>query len=306
MKLSFKYVFLGVVVLTSFSFMVGANAAEVLGKKPRYLLSGTSSVPNEQAILKMIWAPGLNEGYVPQGITVAEGAILLSSYKSTDPKQDKGPCRVFRIDPVSGNYSGYFDMPEDCGHAGGLAYLGRGALVVSDTRRLYKVDLDKAFREVKADAAIQSIVKLAGELKGSFVDFDGTDLWIGSYEKEEVKAKLHRLTLKIFDEYDRKGAIKEDKALSIIPIPAEAQGLAFDRDGNLWLTASSSKHGGLFKMDPKTGSILTRYEMVIGIEDIGFDSDGKLWSVSEAGSQRWLKWSKIFPVLFQLDVSKLK
>jgi len=72
------------------------------------------------------------------------------------------------------------------------------------------------------------------------------------------------------------------------------------------LTASSSKHGRLFKLDPKTGSILTRYEMVIGIEDIGFDSDGKLWSVSEAGSQRWLKWSKIFPVLFQLDVSKLK
>jgi hypothetical protein len=49
------------------------------------------------------------------------------------------------------------------------------------------------------------------------------------------------------------------------------------------LTASSSKHGGLFKIDPKTGSILTRFEMVIGIEDIGFDSDGKLWSVSEAG-----------------------
>ncbi|MDP2972047.1 MAG: hypothetical protein Q8P64_22975, partial [Deltaproteobacteria bacterium] len=179
MKLSFKYVLLGIVALASFSVTVSANAAKILGEKPRYLLFGTSSVPNEQAILKMIWAPGLNEGYVPQGITVAEGAILLSSYKSTDPKQDKGPCRVFRIDPVSGNDSGYFDLPEDCGHAGGLAYLGRGVLVVSDTRRLYKVDLDKAFREVKADAAIQSIVKLAGELKGSFVDFDGTDLWIG-------------------------------------------------------------------------------------------------------------------------------
>jgi hypothetical protein len=306
LKVSRKHVPLGIAILAIFFVTVGASAADILGKKPNYLLFGVSSVPNEQAILKKIWAPGLDEGYVPQGITVAEGAVLLGSYKSTDPKQDKGPSRILRIDPVSGNYSGYFDMSEDCGHAGGLAYLGRGALVVSDTRRLYKIDLDKAFREAKADAAIQSIVKLAGELKGSFVDFDGNDLWIGSHEKEEAKAKLHRLSLKIFDGSIRIGVIKEDKALSIIPIPVEAQGLAFDRDGNLWLTASNRKHGGLFKIDPKTGSILSRYEMVIGIEDIGFDSDGKLWSVSEAGSRRWLNWSKTFPVLFQLDVSKLK
>jgi sugar lactone lactonase YvrE len=306
MKLTRNYVSIGIAILTTLSATVNLSAAEILGKKPKYLLFGASSVPNEQAILKKIWAPGLDEGYVPQGITIADGVNLLASYKSTDPKQDKWPCRISNIDPVSRNYIGFFDMPEDCGHAGGLAYLGRGALVVSDTRRLYKIELDRAFRGARVDAAIQSIVKLAGELKGSFVDFDGTDLWIGSYEKEEAKAKLHRLSLKIFDESNRKGAVKENKALSIIPTPAEAQGLAFDRDGNLWLTTSSSKHGGLFKIDPKTGKVVARFEMVIGIEDIGFDSDEKLCSVSEAGSRRWLNWSKTFPVLFQLDVSKLK
>lgn len=45
--------------------------------------------------------------------------------------------------------------------------------------------------------------------------------------------------------------------------------------------------------------------MVIGIEDVEFDDDGKLWSVSEAGSQRWLYWPQTFPVLFQIDVSRL-
>ena len=72
------------------------------------------------------------------------------------------------------------------------------------------------------------------------------------------------------------------------------------------MTFSSSKHGELQKVDPTSGKVLAQYDMVIGIEDIGFDEDGRLWSVSEAGSLRWSKWSKIFPVVFQMDVRKLK
>jgi hypothetical protein len=46
--------------------------------------------------------------------------------------------------------------------------------------------------------------------------------------------------------------------------------------------------------------------MVVGLEDLGFDADGKLWAVSEAGSRRWSRWSKTYPVIFQIDVSALK
>ena len=38
----------------------------------------------------------------------------------------------------------------------------------------------------------------------------------------------------------------------------------------------------------------------------GIDDEGRLWSVSEAGSLRWQKWSKIFPLLFRIDPNKLK
>ncbi|MGZ8473064.1 MAG: hypothetical protein ACXW4N_06055 [Candidatus Deferrimicrobiaceae bacterium] len=100
--------------------------------------------------------------------------------------------------------------------------------------------------------------------------------------------------------------MREDIASRSFPIAAEAQGAAFDRRGNLWMTFSSSKHGELQKVDPTSGKVLAQYDMVIGIEDIGFDEDGRLWSVSEAGSLRWSKWSKTFPVVFQMDVTKLK
>ena len=72
------------------------------------------------------------------------------------------------------------------------------------------------------------------------------------------------------------------------------------------MTFSSSKYGQLQKVDSNSGKVLAEYEMVIGIEDIGFNEDGRLWSVSEAGSLRWSRWAKTFPVIFQMDVTKLK
>src|SRR3546814_6743468 len=37
----------------------------------------TEKIPNADAVTWRAWVPGLDEGFVPQGLTVAEGAILL-------------------------------------------------------------------------------------------------------------------------------------------------------------------------------------------------------------------------------------
>lgn len=295
-------------ILTSLLILAlpwNAISAEVLGKRPGHLRGGPGSVANDQAITKMIWAPGIDDGYVPQGVTVADGSILVSGYKSTNPKVDRGPCRVFQIDPRNGQYTGQFDLPEECGHAGGLAYLGKGLLLVADTRRLYKIDLDKALRDGNSQTALLRAVKLAGELKGSFADSDGASIFIGSSEKDPAKARAFFLPLTVFDRHNGK-TIKEDAAIHSFPIAPEGQGAAFDKEGNLWLTFSSSKQGSLKKVDPKSGRVLAQYEMVIGIEDIAFDDEGRLWSVSEAGSIRWSRWPKTFPVVFQVDVGRLR
>ena len=290
-------------VLVSMPFSI--MAADVLGKKPRHVWGSPSSVVNVQALTKLIWAPGIDDGYVPQGLTVAEGSVLVSGYKSTDPKVDRGPCRVFKVDVKSGEYTGQFDLPEDFGHAGGLVYVGQGALVACDTRRLYKIDMNKAFQDGDTKNALLSALRLAGELKASFVDFDGMAIFVGSSEKDANKAKGFFLPVSIFETHNGK-TVKEDMALKSFPIAVEAQGAAFDKQGNLWMTFSSSKHGKLQKVDPNSAKVLAEYEMVIGIEDIGFDEDGRLWSVSEAGSLRWSRWAKTFPVVFQIDVTKLK
>jgi len=282
-----------------------ASAMEVHGKKPTYIWGGPSSVANDQAITKMIWAPGVDDGYVPQGITWAEGALYMSSYRSTDPKTDKGPCRIFKIEPENGNTLGQFDMPEDCGHAGGLAYVGQGFLIVADTRKLTKINMTAAFSPGSSSNAITASVALRGELKGSFIDFDGSSIFVGSFDRDVAKAKGYFLPLSIFDTHNRK-SVNETAATRSIPIPPQAQGAAFDKAGNLWITASSSRFGRLSRLDSKTGQIASNFEMVIGIEDISFADDGRLWSVSEAGSLRWRKWSQTFPILFRVDLIKLK
>lgn len=88
--------------------------------------------------------------------------------------------------------------------------------------------------------------------------------------------------------------------------PAPFLGAAFDIRGKLWVSASTNRFGFLYKLDPYTGQVTSRYEMVIGMEGIAFDNVGHLWSVSEAGSLRWQRWGTTFPVLCRLDLDKVK
>lgn len=281
-----------------------ALAQEPLGVKPAHIFGSPSTTEIEAAVGTKIWAPGIDQGYVPQGLTFADGQVLLSTYRSTDPKVDRGPCRIFRIDPASGATTGQFDMSQTCGHAGGLVYLGGGVLIVADTRVLYKIDMRRAFADGNTVNALLGRLLLAGEMKGSLIDSDGSLLFIGSSEKNPAMAKGFFLPLSLFDTHDGQ-TLGPESVVRSFPIAAEAQGAAFDGSGALWLTASNSKFGRLQKLDPISGNVQSQHDVIIGIEDIGFDPQGKLWAVSETGSLRWARWSKTFPVIFQIDVNKL-
>jgi hypothetical protein len=282
-----------------------AAAADLLGTKPAHIAGEPTEAPNSQAITIRIWAPGIDDGYVPQGISIADGHLLVSSYQSTDPKIGGGPCRVYKLDPHSGRTEGQFDMPETCKHAGGIVYAGNGMLIVADTRRLYRIDMAKAFADGNTGNALRGTITLGGEVKGSFVDFRDGAILVGSYEKEASKAKAFYLPYELFDRHDDI-AIDEHAATRSFPIAALAQGAAFDPQGYLWLAFSNSKKGLLQKLDPLSGKVLAEHQMINGIEDLGFDAQGRLWAVSEAGSLRWSTWSTVFPIVFQMDVGKLQ
>lgn len=286
--------------------LAAAACAQVpLGTQPGYLAQAASGFPNEAAIARRIWVPGLDDGFVPQGLTVAGDDILVAAYRSADPKVNNGPCRVVRIEAASGKSTGFFDMPAAaCGHAGGLAYLGNGLLLLADTRSLHRIDLGKAFASGKAEGAMRGSVKLSGELRGSYATFDGKDAWIGTWTKEAAHSHMYRLDPRLFDDYDGQ-TVDESRAVERVAVPLEAQGAAFDAAGDIWITASNSHWGKLYRVDRRTGAVKATHAMVAGIEDIEFDSRGRLWAVSESGSRKYMHWATHFPVVFEVDVARL-
>lgn len=276
----------------------------ILGQQPAHIKL-PSTPPNATAVTMAIWAPGIDEGYVPQGLTVAGDFILVAGYKSALTSVSRGPCRVFRINAKTGAYEGGFDLPSESGHAGGLAYLGNDILVVSDTRALFKIDLKKAFAGGSSHDVVLGTAALGGKLRGSSLGFDGKNLFICRYTKQEKDSLGWYLPQDVFGPKDEANYVTEADALGSFPVTVKAQGAAFDAKGNLWMTQSGGTFGRLQKMNPRTGAVIASYEMVKGIEDIAFDARGRIWAVSEAGTLRWSEWGVYFPVVYAMDIAKL-
>lgn len=282
--------------------MTPSHAEGPLGTAPTYTdkklgLLPDGPLPNEAAILRRIWMPGLDDGFVPQGLTVIDDAVYVAAYKSVE-NAGRGPCRLYKLDTRTGQVAGVLDLPARCGHAGGAARGAPGHLWVADTRDIFEVKLD-----LPASGTVGKVVRhirLTGQVKGSFAAGTGGALWLGTYETFG-EPRLYRFPLaKLKDE------INEQDADASVVMPQRAQGAAFDAKGQLWVTRSSGSFGELVRLDPNSGAALARYALPAGTEDISFDSKGHLWTVSEAGSKRWLAWATFFPVVFQVDMSRLR
>lgn len=286
-------------------------APSTFGSKPTYLDAVAPQVPNEAAIGTRIFSPGLEEGWVPQGLAVAGPHLLVSAYRPTPDllKDTKGPCRVYRIDAATGAAAGQFDVPiESCNsHAGGVAYVGDGKLVLADTYDLSRIDVAKALAAGTAQGAIETVKTRKGDMHGSFAASDGSGAWIGTWSKEAAQSRIYKLPAAFFQE--RAGQTVDSKvAAESIPVPVEAQGAAFDKDGNIWVTASRSNvMSKLYRID-RSGKVAAEYDMPMGLEGIAFDAAGKLWGVSESGTRKYQRWGAPFhfPFVFEIDVAKLR
>lgn len=293
----------------------GRNS-EILGNEPAFSSREISHVPNEDAIGTKIWVPGLDEGYIPQGLTFARGQILISVYKSISPGVTQGPSKVFCVDPGTGKITGQFDLPAGIGHAGGLAYAGQNILYVADSigigsmasGKILKINLGKALEDGNCDQSILGEISLEGLMTPCFLTFDGRYLWFGTYSSDGSESpKIYKIDpKKVFNESPSVCPVSPDMTLFSFEVDSWVQGAAFDHEGYLWLSQSTSRWGCIQRLNPSNGEILDEYELMAGIEDLAVSPDGELWSVSEAGTVKYLSWGTYFPVIFQIDVTGLR
>lgn len=291
-------------LLALFALLVLAGADRIraespLGVKPDYSSRALTPIPNARALLASIWLPGLNDGFVPQGVVVLDDRLFVSAYRSTDRKQNNGPCRLYALDVRSGAVLGHLDLPEGCGHAGGLAKGMPGRLLLADTRALFEVELTNGLQpEI---GRVVRTIKLVGGVKGSFAASGEDGFWLGQYERAGP-AFMFRFPWMAL----AKRELSLSDAVETVSLPVFAQGAAFDSSGALWITRSGSKLGELVTLDRRNGAVLARFEMPAGIEGISFAADGTLWTLSEAGSQRWNHWAGFYPLAFRFDPKRLQ
>jgi hypothetical protein len=278
--------------------MPGASQSALpLGTPPKHTTRTLTEFPNSRAVLRQIWVPGLDDGYVPQGLTTAGGQLYVSAYRSESPEQGRGPCRLFRVSTETGAVTGRLDLPSPCGHAGGLAKGPSNKLYVADTRIVFEVTLTDS----PSIGRVTRSIKLTESVKGSFAAGSRDTLWLGSYERGQP-GQLQGFP---FSRLKKDTLSDADTAVNI-PLPSEAQGAGFDPAGRLWISRSGSRFGEILRLDVKSGAVEARYAMPIGLEDLSFAADGALWTLSEAGSKRWLGWSGYHPLILQFDIGQLR
>lgn len=287
-------------LVAGIAHVAAARADAIPGSRPSYTDRPLGEVPNAQAIGRRYWSPGLDEGFVPQGLTVFGDELLVAAYRSTDPRQDNGPSRVFRLALADGRLLGHFELPAAYGHPGGLAMRGSTLFVANSGRVLaLRVPLD-----AQGTPSSEGEWRVERTMGPSFLSTDGDALWFGPFRREG-EPKLYCVTLSAFAP-GRTAPVTTADASRSLPLPLFAQGATFDRAGGLWIsTSAGNRPAGLHRLDPASGTVLASYAAPGGIEDLGCAADGRLWAVSEAGTQRWNRWDTFFPLVFEIDHEKL-
>lgn len=287
----------------------GMLAELIHGQRPTYGPLRVSAVPNEKAIVRRLWVPGLDDGYDPQGLAVARGAVLISGYRSSAENAHRGPCRIFRLDRDSGRATAQLDVPPPCGHAGGVADDGDGGMLyVADTKMLFWTVLRQAFTD---QALPFRGTPLGDGVSGALAMSAPGGIWLGTYREKE-NGRLSRFAASRIARLPYGAPLTAADAEAQLTIPSYAQGAAIDRNGGLWVARSDTRWGELDRLDAATGTVLQRYKAPPQIEGIAFDAAGLLWAVSEAGVRHDYdhflvrQVTPFFPLVFAIDPARLE
>lgn len=201
--------------------------------------------------------PGLNENYVPQGVSYFDNLILTCGYMS-----DGKNSRIYTVDCVTGDIS-YFPLISGGrrfeGHTGGLQYLDGYIYLANEGNSLYKFTAASVLQKSGTTIEIGDPITLNSNT--SFVYGKDEYLYVGEFHKEEAYPCENII------EYDGKthNAIVEKyhisdltKPLEVYSIPGLVQGFCIKDDGTILLSTSwSVNSSNLYIYEPaqivKTG-----------------------------------------------------
>ena len=249
--------------------------------------------------------PGLNDGFVCQGIAVSEenDVILVCGYM-----KDKSNSRIYVTDFESKSY--YVELTRDgekyTGHAGGLAITG-DTVYLANAKKIYSFPLKSVF-----DASDGGVVDIGSGTKvntnASFVYTDEEYLYVGEFHdggKYVIEGHEHNTAEGTHYAICTKYALTDlSTPLAVYTLRNNVQGICFTPDGKIVLSTSYGLTNTIYYVynsDDLTDSgktfdgapvyYLDKLEKEIQGPAMGEDLDyydGKIITLTESASDKYI------------------
>lgn len=222
------FVFIAIILCLALVLLGGLNIAKFFIYDDYYSIEET-----------VCTNPGLNDGFVCQGIAISEenGKILVSGYMS-----DKSNSRIYVTDLDSNSY--YVELTRNggekyTGHAGGIAITGN-TVYISNGSKLYVFSLSDVLSAKNGDKIdIGSGVKVNSA--ASFVFSDENYVYVGEFnnpaeeQKEHIYETPNGTNHSIVEQYSHNDL---ENPIKIYSIGDYVQGVCFTPDGRIVFSTS--------------------------------------------------------------------
>ncbi len=285
--------------------------------------------------------PGLDDGFIPQGICFVEniGMFAISGYMPKDADGNEQFSRIYFVNPET-QESKMFIIDGFTGHAGGIASNGDDIWIssggsASTNGKIYHFTVDMFNGKsgtVKYDGYFSVPVK------GSVLYCDGEKLWVSEFynndkdsnkvNKDHHKGSNHAWScgyyLPLTVDYSAKEKVAPDVILSI---PDKVQGMSITADGEVIFSTSYGRRNdsrlhvfenytewsndtvNIFDTDvplfvAKKKNRIIRFKMPTLMEGMDYHN-GKLYVIFESGALTYSDAKEINKDIWEMDIDSI-
>ena len=280
---------------------------------------------NQTEVNSAVFVPYQNDNFIPQGVTntfeddqastSSDGMVYISLYHKPQTGQTGlKKSIIVELDPTNNlkvrrcfRLNGYLRTA----HNGGIAFRNNKIYVSS----MYKIEVYDIPEYVPAsdkyiDLFTDSNNLFSVDCQSSFVTYFNDSLWIGEY-RTNSQSNPYLLGYPLSES----GDVLTNEAPTIYRLPRRSQGVAWRIiEGQKYLYISQSNGGtnygkiyrclssGLYQgQEPE---IDTTFNIPSGAEDLSFNQDGDLLTVSESGANYFHdSWSTFYPFYYSIPNS---
>ncbi len=302
-------------------------------------LGGDKNVDYENYTEYPCQVPGLEDGFIPQGICFVEsmGMFAISGYMPNDADGNKQFSRIYFVNPQT-NESKMFIIDGFTGHAGGIASNNNDIWVSSGGSASTNGKIYHFTTDVFTGKSGSSIIYdgyFSVPVKGSVLSCDGEKLWVAEFYNSDNKVnEAHHYgqnhawscgyNLPLDVDYSAKEKLAPDVILSI---PDKVQGIARIDDGEMIFSTSYGRRNNskmhvfesftnwdsttvnVFDTDvtlyvAKKKNRVISFKMPTLMEGLDY-YDGKLYIIFESGATTYSDAKEINKDIWKMDINAI-